>query len=389
MKLLVIDPNVTSGSPSMRAWMAAFPVFRDLFDRIEIWAIHCDITEDAVVSWRRFQTPFQGRVQGLLFRQQVEAELKKRGRFDDELVQITGFAGEAVDIRFMHFSHWLLTEAIKERGLARQFSWKQRLWSWLEGKREIATLRRHGATQEWWSVSRRLGEILKKTDVNRGELRLLPNQYEPERFNHFMRRELREAARKHYGFSKEEVVLVFSAFGHFERKGLMQAIEALSLLRQRHANARLLVLGGSEDHRGVFQERLCRQEIDQEGVVWAGLVEKMEWHLSAADALFFPSHFEAFSLAEIESAALGLRLYLTPHYGAEMIVRDGVNGQMLPWDVKGMAEVLSDEITSGRIFENHDEMGEALSSFDYAARVRSHFEAVIQRKRAGKREENS
>ncbi len=105
----------------------------------------------------------------------------------------------------------------------------------------------------------------------------------------------------------------------------------------------------------------------------------MEQHLSAADGLLFPSHFEAFSLAEIEAAALGLRLYLTPHYGSEMIIREPENGRLLPWDVAGMAEVLRMELDAGLVTQNHDNVGEALSPDQYAEKItRLYEEAILQ-----------
>jgi glycosyltransferase involved in cell wall biosynthesis len=114
--------------------------------------------------------------------------------------------------------------------------------------------------------------------------------------------------------------------------------------------------------------------------VFAGLVGSIERHLVAADGFLFPSHFEAFALAEIEAAALGLRLYLTPHYGSEMILRDPENGRVLPWDVDGIASVLDDEICKGRLGVIHHQLGEALSPEAYAQSLRSLYLGAIERK---------
>jgi len=50
---------------------------------------------------------------------------------------------------------------------------------------------------------------------------------------------------------------------------------------------------------------------------------------------------------EIEAAAMGLPLLLTPHHGSEMILKDGVNGLVLPFDAAGIAEILIQGIQAG------------------------------------------
>ena len=52
-KLIVIDPHVVTHSPSMRGWMGAIPVFRDLFDEIEIWASECELGPEHGVIWNK------------------------------------------------------------------------------------------------------------------------------------------------------------------------------------------------------------------------------------------------------------------------------------------------------------------------------------------------
>ena len=117
-----------------------------------------------------------------------------------------------------------------------------------------------------------------------------------------------------------------------------------------------------------------------DAIRFAGYVAPPEWHLSAGDALIFPSHFEAFSLMEIEAASLGLQLYLTAHPGSEMILREGVNGRLLPWDVDGMVATLTGDITSGVIRESHCELGEALAPDSYANLLSSLYSEAILRK---------
>ena len=95
----------------------------------------------------------------------------------------------------------------------------------------------------------------------------------------------------------------------------------------------------------------------------------MPKYLAAADALLFPSYSEAFALVEIEAAAMGLRLYLTPHHGSEMILREGQNGREIPWNTHGIVRVLEEELTAGLVRPGSSSHGKAPSQTDYAGRL--------------------
>ncbi|MFT3989914.1 MAG: glycosyltransferase [Luteolibacter sp.] len=164
------------------------------------------------------------------------------------------------------------------------------------------------------------------------------------------------------------------------RKGLPQAIAAVNGLRQLGHAARLLVIGGTERTIAEFRQRMRREGLPEDFVRFAGMVSPPEQHFAAGDAFLFPSHFEAFSLVEIEAAALGMRLYLTDHPGSEMILREGVNGKILPWDVPGMTRLLDEEIRSGLLKQPHHEMGEALTPDAYAIQLSRLFSQAIERK---------
>jgi glycosyltransferase involved in cell wall biosynthesis len=195
---------------------------------------------------------------------------------------------------------------------------------------------------------------------------LLPNQAIHDRFFPAYREENRGKARNEHGFAENETVLLFASAGHHFRKGFLHAVDAISLLRKRGLTVRMLVIGGGEATLRRVQKQVRRDHPDfADWIVFTGAVTNPEYHFAAADALFFPSLSEAFSLVEIEAAALGLPLYLTAHHGSEMILRDGRNGRLLPWDVPGMADVLEDEIRSGRMRFTDGSTGRALSKDEY------------------------
>lgn len=380
MKLLVIDPNVVSGSPSMRAWLDAFPTFCDLFEEVEVWACHCALDGHPKVRWVKFSERFPvWTLHALDFQWQVRRRMKKSPPRADTLVQVTGSYSETADIRYVHFWNSAFREEIAKRPETLSIGRLKRAALDWNCRNEQGIASDAEATRWWWVVSQSIAERI-ALEAKGGEFRILPNQYDPARFCHETRVEWREMMREHYGFEQDEHVLVFSAFGQFERKGLAQAVEAISLLRKRGFRIRLLVLGGNTATLESFRKNLKAKGICDEGCLFAGLVERIERHLSAADGLFFPSHFEAFSLAEIEAAALGLRLYLTKHYGIEMILNDPVNGRLLPWDFQGMADVIQDDLEGGRLGRTHHDTGRALTPEMYRQSLRGLYLEAIQAK---------
>lgn len=381
-RLLIVDSSASLRSPAMRGWVgAAKNILPQRFDEVEVWGFDCDLQEPWI-KWRKIK-PVTNRwgIQSIFYEWTVRRMIASQpaGYFAETLVQCTGTHLAKTDIRFIHFWHQAYVDAASRRPEFLKLPLKDRLLGGLLKKSEQEALK-PGNTGEWWCVSRGIAEPIIKEAEGGLIMRYLPNSYNPQRFNHDVRNHNRAEMRRHYGFAPEEIILAFSAFGHFERKGLRQAAQAVASLRASGHPVRILVLGGKTDTIQNFRASLDRLGIDSSGLHFAGLVTEMEKHLSAADAFFMPSHFEAFSLAEIEAAALGLRLYLTAHPGHEMILREGTNGRLLPWEPAGMAEVLDAEIRSGIIGTPHAEIGEALEAGSYAAAMAANYDAAISRK---------
>ena len=379
-QLLIVDPYVNSGSPTMRGIVASLDVLVELFDRIEVWATECDWSHPKV-SLRRVPRPLKPwALHAHYYAHTVNRWARELPADPKRLVQVSGCLLPCADIRYIQFWNQLWIEESRKRPQI-SLTMLSGLQSRIAARAEAEVLRNAGSTGEWWVVSRALADRIQALGGGGGTFSILPNQYDPERFNRSVRDEWRESMRGHYGFQPHERVLVFSAFGHFERKGLRQAVEAVELLRQRGHPLRFLILGGSPETLRRFRKTLSPAQ--QEGCIFAGLVDHIERHLAAADGLLFPSHFEAFSLAEIEAAALGLRLYLTPHYGSEMILREPSNGRLLPWDPAGMAAVIARDLADGTLGQAHHELGEAITRQHYGERLRSLYQDAIRRKHAG------
>ncbi|MFK7852158.1 MAG: glycosyltransferase [Akkermansiaceae bacterium] len=381
-RLLVVDPICHSRAPTMRSWLgAANEILPKHFEEVEIWSMENEL-ELPSVKFKKFRklTRFWP-VQCAFFRfSAARAYRKLSPEYRAEtMIQCSGEHLPAADIRYIHFWNLEFIRIAKSKPKEMALSIKHRVFQFLAARIE-KTCVKPGNTKEWWCVSEGIAEPIKRSTDESAIFQILPNSYDPNRFNLETRAKHRNSMREHYGFTPEESVFVFCSFGHFTRKGLPQAVETIARLREKKIGARLLVLGGTESALEEFKTSLRNASVSIEGTVFAGLVAEPEKHLSAADALFFPSHFEAFSLVEIEAAALGLRLYLTKHPGSEMIVRDGINGTILPWEVDGMVRVLESEIKSGKTKQEHAEMGRALSPTGFCEKLDTLYREAIKRK---------
>ena len=380
-RLLVIDPNVTSGSPSIRCWLAAAGAYLGKFDEIEVWAHRCELTGGNVSFVPVPEHSFLGPFAGIHYIRTVRRRLGdlSASRLSETLVQCTGWIVPKADVRIIQFWDTAYMKLIRSGRRDLRMSLKQRIFGGMAIRAENAIIQ-PGATGAWWCVSRGIAEPIVESDQSGAVMRYLPNSYDDLRFNHDARALWRAGMRAHYGFSEEETVFCFSSFGHFERKGLRQAAQAVTRLAREGLKVKLLVIGGSASLIKRYRRELSTAGVDLELLRFTGLVSQMEKHMSAAEAFLFPSHFEAFSLAEIEAGALGLKLYLTAHPGHEMILREHVNGRLLPWDVEGMTRVLGEEIRSGAVRASHHEIGEALNPAEYQSRLAGLFEDAILRK---------
>jgi glycosyltransferase involved in cell wall biosynthesis len=135
----------------------------------------------------------------------------------------------------------------------------------------------------------------------------------------------RQRFRQRMDAGQAEVVFVFVALGHFERKGLPLLLEALSTNEPRFAHARLWVVGGEAGLIASYRKVVERLHLERR-VTFAGRTADVRPFLWAADAFVAPSYYEAFSLALLEAAAAGLPLISTRISGSEEVLEDGVNG---------------------------------------------------------------
>lgn len=362
MKLLIIDPNVSVSSPSMRGVVLALPFLVQRGWSIEVWCWECDegLPVDRVVK-----LPRVGNVPALglhVFGWWAQRRHRQLGRVADVVLSISPYEPNC-DACLVQFSPFDWERRQRVLGMQSMRDVYERAVNAL-GLWVARRFFRRTMARVVMAVSEAVANDLREENAALN-VRLLPNSYDPGRFHAGVREAFRDETRRRLGYEEAQRVFVFASTGHYRRKGFFLAVEAMKELRVKHPEARLLVVGGTPARLAALKKELGEA---CEWISYTGMVTDVERYFAAADAFLFPSYSEAFALVEVEAAACGLPLFLTPHHGAEMILEEGGNGRQIPFDAKGAANVLA-EFLDGSWKPQKAMMKHAIDSETYAVRL--------------------
>jgi UDP-glucose:(heptosyl)LPS alpha-1,3-glucosyltransferase len=134
---------------------------------------------------------------------------------------------------------------------------------------------------------------------------------------------LREKSREDLKLKPDQIVLLFAGSG-WERKGLLFAIQAIALCKNR--KMRLLVAGrGNEMLYKTKRLRFWREE----PVQFLGEVTDILRVYAAADIFILPTIYDPFSNACLEALACGLPVITTKSNGFNEIIENSVHGSIV------------------------------------------------------------
>jgi glycosyltransferase involved in cell wall biosynthesis len=147
----------------------------------------------------------------------------------------------------------------------------------------------------------------------------------------------REKLRRSFGLNPGDLVIVFVALGHFERKGLPVLLDAL--VRSPGRIARLLVVGGQQSALEPYRVQVRAKGL-ADRVIFIGSLDDVRPALWASDALALPSLYEVFPLVVLEAAAAGLPIIVSRLHGVEEFLRDGLNGLLVERNPDSLARTI-------------------------------------------------
>lgn len=128
----------------------------------------------------------------------------------------------------------------------------------------------------------------------------------------------------------------------FKRKGLMQLVHALAIVRQRGHSFRLRVIG--RDKPAPYQtlaERLGLVDI----ITFEGASRSIQEAYQASDLLVFPSLYDPFANVCLEALACGLPVLTTGTNGSAEIITEGLDGYVVDGASATLPDLLADKIS--------------------------------------------
>lgn len=158
------------------------------------------------------------------------------------------------------------------------------------------------------------------------------------------------------------------------------AIDAVTNLRSRHPELRLLIVGDG-DLRGELERRAATSG---GGVIVAGHRDDVMEVLDAADLLLHPSRFDAFPTALLEAMTASVPVLGTATGGIVEMVDDRVTGMLVPAPpiagevAEALERLIADTDLRNRLATaGHDRFEREFGAAGWAARTRAVYDEVL------------
>lgn len=113
-------------------------------------------------------------------------------------------------------------------------------------------------------------------------------------------------------------------------KGINELVKVFSRLHEQHPNTRLLLVGSYEEKLDPLNPETLSEIERNQAIEAVGRQSDVRPWLAASDVFVFPSYREGFPNVVIEAGAMGLPSIVTDINGSREIIKDGVNGIIIP-----------------------------------------------------------
>lgn len=154
-------------------------------------------------------------------------------------------------------------------------------------------------------------------------------------------------------FAREDGPARIVAAGRLHsKKGFDVLIRAVGKLRAWQVDV-VCEIAGEGDERGALEALIREMDLDP-CVKLVGWTNDVAGFLATGDLFAFPSHQEGFPLALLEAMAVGLPVVATEIDGPVEILKDGINGRLVPDDdpdrlAEAMGELIGDRDGARRL----------------------------------------
>lgn len=173
---------------------------------------------------------------------------------------------------------------------------------------------------------------LKKYKITRKPLKVLANgnvngidlaYFSP----HDISNELKVVLRKQLGISESDFVFIFVGrlVGDKGINELVTAFSKLNLLR-----VKLIFVGSLEDKSDPLDTATIEEISINENIISVGFQKDIRPYLAISHVLAFPSYREGFPNVVLQAGAMGLPSIVTDINGSNEIIKEGLNGIIIP-----------------------------------------------------------
>jgi len=155
-------------------------------------------------------------------------------------------------------------------------------------------------------------------------------------------------------------------------KGVGELVEACGRLHANSTACRLLIAGEPDTaNPDAIPQTLLQSWVEQGSVEWLGRRDDMPAVLAAANIVALPSRYgEGVPKILIEAAAAGRAIVTTDSPGCREIVRDGVNGRLVPrGDVASLTSALAELLADPALRARMGQAGRALVAAEFSEQL--------------------
>jgi len=203
-------------------------------------------------------------------------------------------------------------------------------------------------------------------------IQVIYNGVDTTRFNPQNSQPLRRSIRLQHHIDDDDIVFLFTSFS-LKKKGFFPLLEAVSRLKQTADHAIKLLVVGKNPSRQIEKKVERLSAVDN--VIFAGPQTDMVPYYGAADVFILPTYYDACSLVVIEAMACGLPTITTEYNGAAELIRNDVNGFVIPHPPQVQALIFA--MNSLLVFKTRYQMSKEAATTAMQYSLEKNFDAML------------